>query len=149
MARLAGFTGLSLKISSQDSRCIVMAGNLFTACPIDQHSRVLLLSIFQIVFIKFWDGHLAPWRSFLASTALYGMATDVVWNHWRDCRISTLSFTHGRRFHCLFTALCQQLASYQGSLLCLRYWKKKTFPLPATFKGLVNFQSIEYSVQHH
>jgi hypothetical protein len=53
MSRLAGFMDLSLKISSQASRCIAMVGDLFIACPIDLHSRVLLLSIFQTVFIKF------------------------------------------------------------------------------------------------
>lgn len=69
---------LSLRISSQASRCTAMVGDLFTACPRDLHSRDPLLSISLTVSIKFYDGHLALWRSFSASTAQYGMGIDVV-----------------------------------------------------------------------
>jgi len=50
---LVGFTDLSLRISSQASRCIATVGGLFTACRGDQHSRDQLLSILPTVSIKF------------------------------------------------------------------------------------------------
>jgi len=51
--RLVGFMDQLQKIFLLGLRCTAMVGDLFTACPRDQHSRDPLLSISLIVSIKF------------------------------------------------------------------------------------------------